>query len=137
MTSEALMQEKTVSSAAPCIAMDIDLESCHKVINTLMQVLQESFKRDTNYERPLMCPQSNIIFALDKEVAMRMKHYMSEKLKEIGDFDESDFRFTHKSGTNGEVLQRLRLEFPDGVNANVIRKLLIVTDRLERIEPVC
>jgi hypothetical protein len=117
--------------------MSIDLESCHKVIKTLMELLQNNFKRDTNYERPLMCPQANIIFALDGEIAERMATYMSLKLKEIGEFEESEFCFTHKTGANGEVLRRLRLEFPDGVNAKVIRKLLLATERLEKSTVVC
>jgi hypothetical protein len=117
--------------------VDIDLESSHKVINTLIEVLQRNFKDDTDYKRPLMSPQANIIFALDRDVAESMVVYMSSKLKEMGGFEEGEFRFTRKCGANGEVLQRLRLEFPDGVNANVIRKLLIVTDRLERILPAC
>ena len=66
-----------------------------------------------------------------------MKTYMSLKLKETGGFEEGEFRFTHKSGSNGEVLQRLRLEFPDGVNANVIRKLIAATGMLERCATVC
>ncbi len=124
-----------VSASVSSGSMDIDLESSHRVINTLMEVLQRNFKQDTQYERPLMSPQANIIFALDKEAAERMMIYMSAKLGEMGGFTEGEFRFTRKSGANGEILQRLRLEFPDGVNANVIRKLLIATDRLERVLP--
>jgi hypothetical protein len=137
MTIKAHREENAAGNSPACTAMDIDLESCHKVINALMEVLQQNFKRDTNYERPLMSPQSNIIFALDEDVALRMMDYMSLKLREMGGFDDSEFCFTHKTGTNGEVLQRLRLEFPDGVNAKVIRKLLAATDMLEKAEPVC
>lgn len=113
----------------------IDLECCHKVINRMVEVLQRKFKEDTHFTHPLMPPQANIIFALGKEVAESMINYMTATLQEMGGFEEGEFRFTCRSGANGETLQRVRLEFPDGVNSQVIRKLLVATDRLERILP--
>jgi exosome complex RNA-binding protein Rrp4 len=122
------------TDASDCM-MDVDLESGHKVLNMLVEVLQRNFKHDTHYARPLMSPQGNILFALDRDVAESMMAYMTLKLKEIGGFEEGEFRFVRKSASHEEVLQRLRLEFPSGVNAHIIRKLLIATDRLERILP--
>ncbi len=113
----------------------VDLESGHKVINHLIEVLQRRFKEDTNYLRPLMSPQANIIFALDHAAADSMVMYMTSKMKEICGFEEGEFRFVRKRSGQDEVLQRLRLEFPNGVNAHVIRKLLIATDQLERTLP--
>ena len=68
MTMKAHLEVNSVVTGPACGVMDVDLESCHKVINTLMEALQQNFKRDTNYERPLMSPQSNIVFALDHDV---------------------------------------------------------------------
>jgi len=115
--------------------LGIELDNYHTVINTLVVVLQRHFKEDTNYLRPLMPPQANMLFMLDREAAQDMAEYMTTKLKEAGDFREGEFCFTRKSGPNGEVLQRLRLDFPDGVSAGVIRKMLIAIDKLERILP--
>lgn len=127
--------ETAVSAASASPYLDVDLESSHRVINGFMEALQRNFKEETRYSRPLMSPRGNIIFALDQDVAESMITYMCAKIADVGGFENSEFRFTRKCGANGEMLQRLRLEFPDGVNANVIRKLLIATDKLERVLP--
>jgi len=112
----------------------VDLESGHRVINHLIEVLQRKFKEDTQYLRPMMSPQANIIFALDRDAAESMVEYMTLQLKETG-LEENEFRFVRKANGQEEVLQRLRLEFPNGVNAHIIRKLMIAADRLERTLP--
>jgi len=114
---------------------EINLESGHKIISTLLEVLQENFKNDTQYERPLMPPQANILFVLDKASARSMETYMTSRLKEAGGFADGEFRFTCKSGS-GEILQRLRLEFIDGVNADTMHRLIVATDRLKKMLPV-
>jgi hypothetical protein len=126
------MPKNSAGASAAAVVMDIDLESTHRFITALVTALQRNFKADTNYLRPLMPPQANIIFVLDKEAADHMVIYMSAKLKEAGGFEDREFRFTLKSGANGEVLQRLRLEFPDGVTTHIIRKMLVATDRLDQ-----
>jgi hypothetical protein len=125
--------ESDLPGAGP--AMEIDLDSSHKVLNMVLEALQHGFKKDKAYERPLISPQANILFALDKETATSMATYMSTKLMQVGNFVQGDFRFTHKSGSNGEALQRLRLEFPEGLNAHIIRKLLFAIEQLKTMYP--
>ena len=115
--------------------MYLDLDASHSVLGGVMDVLLRNFKEDTNYRRPLMSPQANVVFALDKQAAKEMADYMSDKLCEVAGFTREEFRFVCKSGMNGEVLQRLRLEFSDGVNLKVIRKMLIAKDKLSRTLP--
>lgn len=110
----------------------VDLESSHQVMNTLVEVLQQAFKVETNYARPLMPAQANIIFVLDKETAQAMIAHMTTKLVAMKCFEEGEFRFTHKIGIPSEALQRIRLEFPEGLNATVIHKILRAIEILEK-----
>ncbi len=113
----------------------IDFDSSHRVINALVDVLQGSFKEETHYARPLMSPQANILFALDRDSANSMINYMSSKLQEVGGFAAEEFRFTCRSSSDGAGLQRLRLEFTKGVTSEIIRKMIIATDELEKKLP--
>ena len=110
--------------------VNLDLDSSHTIISEAMDVLQRNFKEDTAYRRPLMSPQANVVFALDKEAANKMADYMSDKLCDVAGFGRNEFRFVRKSGANGEILQRIRLEFMDGVNAAILRKMMIVKDKM-------
>jgi hypothetical protein len=110
----------------------IDFDASHRVIGALVDILQNNFREDTNYKRPLMPPQANILFALDKEVAEQMIAYMSEKMKDIGQFKESDFKFTRKSNHDVSGLHRVRLEFVNGVTTEIINKVIVMTDTMAK-----
>jgi hypothetical protein len=110
----------------------IDFDAGHKVIGALVDTLQNNFREDTHYKRPLMPPQANIIFVLDGDVAENMIAYMSGKLKDVGGFTEDEFRFTRKPSMIAGGLQRVRLEFITGVNSAIIRKVIVATDRLAK-----
>jgi hypothetical protein len=108
----------------------VDFDSSHRIIGALVDMLQNNFREDMRYKRPLMPPQANIIFALDGDVADNMIVYMSGKLREIGGFTEDEFHFTRKSSAGTGELQRLRLEFTTGVTAEIMRRIMMATDKL-------
>jgi hypothetical protein len=118
-------------SPVPGADFEFGFDNAHKVIGTFVEALQSCFKYDTHYDRPLIQPQANIVFCLDDDVARKMTTYMCTKIQEVG-FGSDEFRFSCKSGSNGEVVKRLRLEFPEGVSLQTIWKLTRATGILQQ-----
>lgn len=102
-------------------------ERTHSVICGLMQALQDCFQHDTLYDRPLIPPQHNVAYAVDFEIAQSMADYMAQALVDKVGLTPGEFRIVHK-GDMG--LQRLRLEFTQGMTGSMISRLEAATRQL-------
>ncbi len=108
-----------------------NFDGIYALMTAVMALLQRHFKEETDYSRPLLPPQANILFTVDDQVACRMVDYISQKLVAIGGFKADEFRFTHKSSLDGSGLQRLRLEFQAGVTTETVRRIEKLKQALE------
>ena len=127
------MQSQTLARGVqPIPPTDIDLDCSQQLLTAFMDSLQRHFKKDTCYNRPLISPQVNTLFALDSEVAANMAEYMAMKLTMCCGFREDEFRITHRQGTEEERLQRLRLDFSDGITFETIRRISNALTVLEK-----
>ncbi len=107
------------------------LDSCFQVIASFIDALQKNFKEDTMYAYPLLPSQTNTMFALDEEVAVKMKSYICALMREACGFNDEEFHILQRPCADEGGLYKLRLEFKRGMDFELIRELSEKTQRLE------
>ena len=107
------------------------LDSCFQIIASFIDALQKNFKQDTRYAYPLMLAQANTLFTLDEDVAMKMKSYIGCLMKDFCGFNESDFSIMPRPPMEEGGLFKLRIEFKQGIDFELIQKILEKTANLE------
>jgi hypothetical protein len=110
----------------------VEFDTCHHVISALMNVLQYHFKHDTRSAPPIITAQGNLLFIPDPATAEMMTQYISVKLCAIMGFSEDDFRFVPRSEPAESGVQRLRLEFVNGIDGTVLKRMSDATLSLEK-----
>ena len=110
------------------------MDSCLQVIASFMDALQKNFKEDTHYAYPLMPAQANTLFALDGDMAVKMKSYVSTLMKDFCGFTDGDFSITLRPSAQEGGIYKLRVEFTKGIDFDLMRmiseKTVILEERL-------
>lgn len=107
------------------------LDSCFQVIASFIDALQKNFKEDTMYAYPLLPSQANTMFALDEDVAVKMKSYISALMRDACGFKDEEFNILQRPSADEGGLYKLRLEFKRGMDFELIRELSEKTQGLE------
>lgn len=107
------------------------LDSCFQVIASFIDALQKNFKEDTLYAYPLLPSQANTMFALDEDIAVKMKSYISALMRDACGFKDEEFSILQRPSADEGGLYKLRLEFKKGMDFELIRELSEKTQSLE------
>lgn len=107
------------------------LDSCFQIIASFIDALQQNFKEDTMYPYPLLPSQANTMFALDEEAAVKMKSYITALMRESCGFRDDEFNILQRPSTDVGGLYKLRLEFSQGMDFELISGLAEKTRGLE------